>query len=262
MCPALRSLVQRFPSGVIRTQARLVRVAGSDCEGTSVNALSGMATAFWLAAGVAPAAEPAPALPPSAEWRFAVLLDGRPIGSHRFVLTTMDGRTATLTSEARFNVTLLGVPIYRYRHSASEHWQGNCLESIAASTDDDGRTNGLHGRQEADGRFAIEVRTGSDDATSEPVRGLLTTCLMTFAYWHPALADQRRLLDPSSGRLESVIFTSLPEAEMEVEGYRASVRGMRIAGLPHPIDVWYLGTRWVGLDTTVAGGRHLSYRLR
>jgi hypothetical protein len=211
-------------------------------------------------AGLALGAEPV--MPSAAEWRFTVLLDGRAIGSHRFLLVTTGERTAYLTSEARFDVTWLGVPVYRYRHSASEHWQGSCLQSIEATTDDDGRTNALRGRHEVGERFALEVRMGSNDATSEPKHSSLAPCTMTFAYWHPALADQRRLLDPSTGRLESVIVTPLPEGEIEVEGHRASVRGMRIAGLAQPIDVWYLGTRWVGLDTTVAGGRHLSYRLR
>ena len=220
-----------------------------------------MAHALWVAAGLALGAEPAFALPPSAEWRFTVLLDGRAIGSHRFMLATTDGRIADVKSEARFEVTLLGVPVYRYRHSATEHWQGDCLASLEATTDDDGRTNRLRGRQEAAG-FAIEVVTGSAGATPELTHSAPITCLMDFAYWHPAVAEQRQLLDPSTGRLESVIVTPLPEAEMEVEGHRASVHGVRIAGLPHPIDVWYLGTRWVGLDTTVAGGRRLSYRLR
>jgi len=38
--------------------------------------------------------------------------------------------------------------------------------------------------------------------------------------------------------------------------------GLRIGGLAQPIDVWYDGNRWVGLDTIVSGGRRLSYRLR
>jgi hypothetical protein len=229
-------------------------------EATSVKALCGTVPAIWLTAGLALGAEPA--MPSATEWHFTVLLDGRAIGSHRFLLATMDGRTAYLKSEARFDVTWLGVPVYRYRHSASEHWQGRCLESIEAATDDDGRTNALRGRQDAGERFALELRAGSDDAASEPKHSSLPRCPMTFAYWHPDLADQRELLDPSTGRLESVIVTPLPEGEIEVEGHRVPVRGMRIAGLAHPIDVWYLGTRWVGLDTTVAGGRHLSYRLR
>jgi hypothetical protein len=93
-----------------------------------VKALYGTVPAIWLMAGLALGAEPA--MPSAAEWRFTVLLDGRAIGSHRLLLATADGRTADLKSEARFDVTWLGVPLYRYRRSASEHWQGSCVESI------------------------------------------------------------------------------------------------------------------------------------
>ena len=70
------------------------------------------------------------------------------------------------------------------------------------------------------------------------------------------------MLDPGTGRVEPVRITPLPEARIDVAGQAAAVRGLRISGLPHPIDVWYAGDRWVGLDTTVQGGRRLSYRLR
>ncbi|WP_368671230.1 hypothetical protein [Achromobacter xylosoxidans] len=44
---------------------------------------------------------------------------------------------------------------------------------------------------------------------------------------------------------------------------RAATR-WRIAGPRHPIDVWYAAGsgEWVGLDSTVRGGRRLSYRLQ
>lgn len=209
-----------------------------------------------LAVALSLGATPAVALPPSAEFRFTVLLDGRPIGEHRFTLaTTAGGGGASVESVARFDVTLLGIPVYRYRHRASERWEGDCLASIDATTDDDGRTTVVRGRRGAAG-FAIDVQADAPaDAPGAP------PCTMSFAYWHPALADQRRLLDPGSGRLESVSITPLPETSLDVGGRTTPVRGLRITGLARPIDVWYDGARWVGLDTTVDGARRLSYRI-
>lgn len=204
---------------------------------------------------------PAAALPPSAEWRFTVLLDARVIGTHRFALAATSADAAILESDARFDVTVLGLPVYRWRHHSKEQWQGDCIASIDATTDDQGRTTTLRGAQEADG-FALEVRPGSGDSRADARRTVTPACLMSFAYWHPALAAQRQLLDPATGRLERVTIAPVPEARIEVDGRPSIVRGLRIAGLPQPIDVWYLGTRWVGLDTVVAGGRQLSYRLR
>lgn len=191
---------------------------------------------------------------PTGTWEFAARLDDRTIGTHRFTLRSDPDGVARLESEAAFDVTLLGIPVYRYRHRASERWQGDCLEAIDATTDDNGRATEVRGRRRAPGMFEIEG--GGPPQTAN------LSCLMSFAYWQPALASQRVLLDPGTGRLESVVIEPLPPATLEVQGTPRSVRGLRISGLPRPIDVWYEGTRWVGLDTVVSGGRRLSYRLR
>lgn len=208
------------------------------------------------------ASEPSQADPSTAgngrtDWTFDALLDGKTIGSHRFALSREGAGVAQLDSEARFDVRLLGLTVYRYRHKATERWQGNCLASIAAQTDDDGRRTEVSGR-ETDDRFALSVAEGR----SAPVETSIDGCLMSFAYWNPALAQQSRLLDPDHGRIVPVRIEALPQQSLSVQGRTESVRGLRITGLPQPIDVWYAGSRWVGLDTTVEGGRHLAYRLR
>jgi len=213
---------------------------------------------------------------PLAEWNFAVMLDGRPIGSHRFALTTeaRDAANPTLTSEARFDLALLGVTLYRYRHRAREQWRGDCLVALDAWTDDDGKQTSVRAREE-NGRLAIATAT-PDAASAAPSRAEPDTavaakagdrvtasgCVMTFAYWNPALRTQRRLLDPGSGRLERVAIEALANATIDVRGTPTPVRGVRINGLAQPIDVWYSGDRWSGLDTIVAGNRRLSYRLQ
>ena len=213
------------------------------------------AIATALALALAGAGNAAAATPP-AEWRFTVRLDGKPIGTHSYVLTgARDGRLA-LNSEAQFDVTLLGVPLYRYRHRASERWADGCLASIEARTEDNGRLTELRG-QAQDGRFDLAV---SNDAGAAPQPTVSAGCLMSFAYWNPALAGQQRLLDPGSGRIESVAIVTTAAVPADLE--QQPVRGLRISGLAQPIEVWYVGNRWVGLDTIVSGGRRLSYRLR
>ena len=215
------------------------------------------ATRAVAALVIALAATSAFAAPP-AEWNFTVRLDGKPIGAHRFELAPDgDGRLA-LRSEAQYDVTLLGVPLYQYRHRASERWDRGCLTSIDARTDDNGRLAEVRGRTH-EGRFDLQVK---DEGRAAQAPVALSGCLMTFAYWNPALAGQKRLLDPGSGRIEPVVM-AVPDAvpaDLELNAQR--VRGLRIGGLAQPIDVWYAGDEWVGLDTVVGGGRRLSYRLR
>lgn len=205
----------------------------------------------------------APASTTAIQWNFAALLDGRSIGIYRFTLEEPSGGKPgwrTLTSNARFDVKLLGIAVYRYRHKAREQWNGNCLASIAARTDDGSKVDEVRGKQNADG-FALEVTHSGSNATLQDTT-VKTDCLMSFAYWNPALKTQRRLLDPGSGRVETVSITPLQTTMIEVRGQPVSASGFRINGPMHSIDVWYSGDEWVGLDTVVDHGRHLSYRLQ
>jgi hypothetical protein len=190
-------------------------------------------------------------------WNFSVLLDGRPVGTHRFELAAAEGNARSLKSDARFEVKILGFTAYRYRHQADEVWNGDCLASINANTDDDGAVTTVTGAASGAG-FEVSSRTGKAKSQASAQE-----CLLPFAYWNPThLAAQRRLLDQGTGRIEAVSIATLGASTIPVRGNSTSVTGLRITGLKHPIDVWYAaGNRWVGLDTTVEGGRKLTYRL-
>lgn len=199
----------------------------------------------------------------SREWNFTALLDGKPIGTHRFVLMPADAADAagrTLSSRAQFDVKFLGITAYRYRHQTSERWSGDCLVEIVARTDDDGKVTEVRGK-DSGGTFAVDARAaGKHGARTENQNA--AGCVMSFAYWNPAaLGAQSRLLDPGTGRFETVDITALQPATIEVRGHPTWARGIRIGGLAQPIEVWYDGQDWVGLDTWVGGGRRLSYRL-
>jgi hypothetical protein len=85
-------------------------------------------------------------------------------------------RQTANSSEASFAVEVFGITAYRYRHSASERWRGNYLIRLAATSDDDGKL----------------TRVRADAAEDD---GPLAGCVMSFAYWHPAMRTQTRLLE-------------------------------------------------------------------
>lgn len=182
---------------------------------------------------------------------FSVLLDGKPIGEHRFRIEGTDDRT--VTSEADFRVTLLGLTVYRYRHRAQEQWRGGCLQQLTATTDDDGTASQVQAHLRGG---ALEVSTG---ARTESLPG----CVMSFAYWSPAIRTQSRLLNTQTGAYEAVQIRRTGNGEVQVRGQTLAAERWRIEGPEQPIDLWYLpGGEWVGLDSVVGGGRQLSYRLR
>ena len=196
------------------------------------------------------------ATPPVGEWNFRALLDGKPIGQHRFSVTaktSAQGDERKVLSEASFAVKFLGITAYRYRHTATEQWRGDCLTALASTTDDDGKSSSV--RTEADGD-ALSVKAGS---AVQSLKG----CVMSFAYWNPAIQTQTRLLNAQTGKAEAVQISRIGGGSVEVRGQPVAATQFRITGPAQPIDVWYSAQGdWIGLDSLVAGGRRLSYRLQ
>jgi hypothetical protein len=178
----------------------------------------------------------APAHAEARAWNFRVFLDEREIGRHRFTLSGQ-GAERELRSEARFDVRVLRIPAYRYRHDALERWRGDCLLSLSATTDDNGEPS------------AVDWR------------GQPGACDMSFAYWNPRILQARRLLNAQTGEVVPVTVTAQGEETMEVRGRPVLAQRHRLTGPRLAIDLWYAEGEWVALQSEAAGGRLLRYRL-
>ena len=185
-------------------------------------------------------------------YAFNALLDGKPIGEHRFTVVTQ-GTSRRVTSDAAFRVKFLGFEAFHYRHHAEEQWDGDCLAGVQSTTDDDGKPASVKLVKTGD---ANEITTGSG---SQSVDG----CLMTYAYWNPALRTQARLLNPQTGKVDAVKVERVSTGKIPVGGKDVVADDWRITGGESAIDVWLTPQGdWVGLDSLVAHGKHkLSYRL-
>jgi len=183
------------------------------------------------------------------QWRFKVLLDGKPIGHHYFTLAEKNGRR-DLTSEARFNVKLLFVTVYRYVHDSKEIFQGDCLERIDARTNDNGTDLAVKGSLESKG-FVL-----ASQATEHPA------CIMTFAYWNPNMLQQTRLLNSQNGKYEPVTIKKVASETLTVRGNATQAEHYFLAGDKLKIDLWYSpANEWLALRSTTEDGRQLQYQL-
>lgn len=221
-------------------------------------AFAALAAMAAVAAGLQPAA--VVAAQPQA-WNFRVFLNDSPIGQHRFSLRR-DGDEAELRSEARFEVKLLFITAYRYAHTAVERWRGNCLTGMTARTDDDGKKLSV----DAAATFAASTPTAQEGSRLEVSTGTarqpLEGCVMSFAYWNPALLKQERLLNAQTGEHEAVRISDAGEERIVVRGVPVTARRYRIAGSKNPIDIWYSASReWLALESTLEGGRRLRYQI-
>ena len=207
-------------------------------------------SAALLCAALAPLAHAAEG---TRTFDFTASLDGKPIGHHRFTVTTQADGSRKVSSEADFQVRVLGIAAYHYHHHADEQWQGDCLASLKADTDDDGKPSHVTLERHGD-----DATLRANDATST-----VPGCVMTYAYWNPALRAQHRLLNPQTGKFDAVTVEKVADGKVSVGGKDVAATDWRITGGESPVDVWVSEQGdWVGLDSTVAKGKHkLSYRL-
>ena len=188
----------------------------------------------------------------SKKWEFQVFLDDTAIGHHHFVVNDK-GSERELTTDARFDVKLLFISAYRYVHDASERWRGNCLASLNARTDDNGKKSAVQADQQGE-RVSVSSPRG---------REALDGCVMSFAYWTPEILRQTRLLNSQTGQYEAVTIAAMGEERITVRGAPVQAKRYRITGPKNPIDLWYgADNGWLALQSTLDGGRRLHYLLK
>lgn len=189
---------------------------------------------------------------PNDNWRFKVLLDGKPIGEHSF---TVRGNAQQLqaSSEARFDVKFLGFTAYTYQHSNTERWQNHCLAQMDAKTNDNGKQLTV---QAAKGQQALAVKT--NDAEQE-----VAGCLKSFAYWHLPYLKTPRLLNSQTGEVMQVQLQKVGNESLEINGEAVPAQRYRLSGKDLQIDLWYSSAnRWIGLESLTKEGRRIRYVLQ
>lgn len=179
----------------------------------------------------------------AAQWDFHVYLDDKRIGQHTFRIEADSLGGQIVRSDARFDVKVLMIPVYRYRHSAEERWSGACLTSIQSTTTVNGKRSALNGRR-VGGAFELAV-TSNDDAVTTS----LPACISTYAYWDvTTLERHNQLLNSQTGSYDFVQLSATGPGEMALRG------------ATFVIDLQYAADRWQSLST-LRDGRRLEYRL-
>lgn len=184
-------------------------------------------------------------------WDFSVSLDGKPIGYHRFEVVRQ-GDLAEVTSKAHFDVKILFVNAFRYRHTNRETWSENCLQGFSADTTVNRKQLKVQGRR--DGTQLVV-----DDGSGPTPVG---NCVMSFAYWNAEFLEQSQLLNPQSGEYVDVEVTPLPSGFIDVRGERVLANSYQIRGPKMSLTVWYSDDKdWLALESVARGGRILRYDL-
>ncbi len=193
----------------------------------------------------------------TAKWTFDVALDNRVVGTHKYFVSHYEG-TTQVVSNASFAVKFLFFTAFEYEHSSAEHWAGNCLREIAASTNSNGKKTDVKGTHINN---VLHVETGTD-------KEKLDGCVQSFAYWNPAILEADYLLNPQTGEHVKVGIEQFENERVSNGSREVDARVFHLSN-DHPdenkrvdIKVWYTADsmQWLGLQSIVKGGRVLEYR--
>ncbi|UCE62893.1 MAG: hypothetical protein JSU59_08395 [Nitrospirota bacterium] len=185
-------------------------------------------------------------------YEFTVFLDDDEIGNQSFKVSS-DGKRTQVDIEASFDVIYLYIPFYKYRHTNSEIWEGNCLKEIRAQTDDNGESFFVQGNSQ-NGQFTWQTKNGESS-----VKG----CVKTYAYWNPNSFQSKRLLNSQTGELQPVKVSKVGEATIPVRGTPTKAEHRRIVNDEFIIDLWYTKKgEWVSLQSTTKDGKKLRYLIK
>jgi hypothetical protein len=185
-------------------------------------------------------------------WDFRVFLDDKEIGTHRFDLIER-GEERQLTSTARMAVKILFVTAYTYDHHDVEQWQGDCLSGLSSTTDDNGKKYRVD-VQRRDGATVVQTLEGTQR---------LDGCVLTFAYWNPAMLRQTRLLNSQNGEHVEVKITDAGADTIDVRGVKTPARRYELRSEKLSIDLWYSPQQqWLALESMTERGQKLIYKLK
>jgi len=185
-------------------------------------------------------------------WDFRVFLDDKEIGTHRFDLVEQ-GAERQLTSQAKMAVKILFVTAYTYDHHDVEQWRGDCVAKLSSQTDDNGK------------KHHVEVVRGEVETVVNTEQGTqkLGECVLTFAYWNPAMLKQTRLLNSQDGEYVDLKITDTGADEILVRGVKTAARRYELRSKKLSIDLWYsTSNEWLALESKTERGQKLIYKLK
>lgn len=138
---------------------------------------------------------------------FTVFLDDKKIGEHRYQFSALENGYQ-VTSIATYDVKILGINFFKYRHKSVEHWRENCVVEIDSTTQENGD------------EFFVKSYTELNELFIENKEGIFTApaCLRTFGYWNKDLLLSSQLMNSQSGEILPITSSEklLPNGQLQV----------------------------------------------
>jgi hypothetical protein len=179
---------------------------------------------------------------------FHIIRNDSTIGEHSLTFAA-NGDALTVSVAVDIRVGLGPIPLFRYKHRATEQWQGELVIAVDAETDDDGTPRRMSARREAGG---LVVEGSKAPRYTAPPGSLPGT------HWNRTML-KAPFINTEDGRLMSPTVTltgveTVTVAAGSVEAQHYTLRG------DANLDTFYdLTPCWVGLRFTGKDGSAIRY---
>jgi hypothetical protein len=209
-------------------------------------------TALFLLLLAGPAAAAgAQDLPYGQTLRFAAYRNGEPIGQHTLAFQ-QSGSNLTVSTSIDFAVKLMGFTAYRYTHRAQEVWTGETFQSVAATTDDDGKKYAVRAQRTAAG-LDVQRNAGHE---------VLPADLLPTSHWNVRQIAQSSLLNTQNGEQARVQVTPLGREKVKTASGWIDANHYRYSG-DLSKDQWFDDRgRWVKTTFKASDGSTIEYILQ
>lgn len=187
-------------------------------------------------------------LPPNDRVNFRIARKGEAIGRHT-VSFARDGADLSVSVVVEIDVRFGPIPLYRYRHAATERWRDNTFVSLDARTDDNGED------------FRVSVSRISDGYRVTGAKGTYVASPEAHAatHWNRHQLDGPLINTQTGELMRPDVADRGAETIVGPDGNAITARHYSLSG-DAVFDLWYDSEdRWVGLAFNGKDGADIRY---
>ena len=167
---------------------------------------------------------------------FRIVRQKSPVGYHRIAIAP-NGDSFVVTTSIRITVKVAFVTAFKFEHDCSEVWTSGRLQSLDASTNNDGDKLRVSGKATNNG---VEMKGPSGPFTA-PGDALTTSCL-----WSPAILAQSQIIDTQNGGMIGLVAKGLGADKVKISNATLTAERYDLITPYLNGNLWYdSSNRWV-----------------
>ena len=180
---------------------------------------------------------------------FGVKRNGDRVGQHTVAFERTGRNQFRVDTLMTVKVTLLSIPVYRYRYASESAWQNGHMIKVMAVQDDDGDLSRVSALRE-DHTWTI---AGPESQIQ------FRKILYPTNHWNAGVLTQNEVLDTLTGQVAQVRITPGETEQIKAQGRLVAATPYQYSG-DIKVRVWYdQSGRWVKMTFTAKEGSDMEY---